>query len=56
MYNYLVLTHGPTGQRPTQKSYEKRLLFQKECCRPYYFCREADQVGSGLLCMYNLLY
>ena len=40
-----VLTPRSAGQWPTQKSYKNQFLFQKECGRPYNFCREADKVG-----------
>ena len=52
------------GQWPTQKSYKKVLRIQKECGRPYDFCRVADNVGwrhcayiihvrAMLFCTYN---
>ena len=40
-----VLTPKSASRRPMQKSYKNRLRIQKEGCRPYAFCREADKVG-----------
>ena len=39
------LTPMLDGRWPTQKPYKNHFLFQKECSRPYDFCREADNVG-----------
>ena len=43
----LMPARKSAGRRPTQKSYKKRLLFRKECCRLCNFCRVADQVGRA---------
>ena len=43
----LMPAHKSAGRQLTQKSYKKRLLFRKECCRPCHFCRAADQVGRA---------
>ena len=40
-----VLTPKLAGQWPTQKSYKNQLRIQKEGCRPYDFCQEANKVG-----------
>ena len=45
-----VLTPKSAGQWPMQKSYKNRLRIQKEGCRPYDFCREANKV-SWAYCM-----
>ena len=39
------LTPRSAGQQLTQKPYESHFLFQKECSKPYKFCREANNVG-----------
>ena len=46
-----VLTHKSASQRPTQKSYKNRFLFQKEHSWPYDFCRATNQV-SRAYCMH----
>ena len=40
-----VLTPKSASRWPMQKSYKNQLRIQKEGCRPFTFCREADKVG-----------
>ena len=40
-----VLTPKSARWWPMQKSYKNCFLFQKECGRPYNFCRETDKVS-----------
>ena len=51
MFNFNAAIHMPTcrltGQQPTQKSYKKHFLLQKECSRPCDFRGTADKVGQA---------
>ena len=40
-----VLTPMVPGQLANTKVIQKSFLFQKECGRPYDFCREANKVS-----------
>ena len=51
MFNFNTAIHMPTrrltGRQPTQKSYKKCFLLQKECCQPCDFCGVADKVSQA---------